>query len=186
LRDQYNLLFGVADGDIPADVILDRLINLPIGSHAQAVDVINIIMVPSIIVTRANAASVESSDLSSHGGGSSLRDPGHPPADVADDNTVHHERLNFLHAHDLDSAENFAQVGDSVGTYPLAFLVPEHAPDPVEHAPELPELAPVENFTGRQPEEVDNSVDTNTGTELERDSNESEGSEPQKKKSRTT
>jgi hypothetical protein len=63
LRLQYQTLFDVAEGDSPADAILDQLIDLPIGSHARAVYVIANIMLPSMIGIRGNEPSDVVSDF---------------------------------------------------------------------------------------------------------------------------
>jgi hypothetical protein len=193
LRNQYKV-FGVADGDIPADVILDRLINLPIGSHARAVAVINTIMLPSMIGIRGNEPS-DVSDMSSQSAVSRPRGnhPGHPPANVRDGTNVAHSFDHFLHDTPLNATDSAAGMAlEEVGVVDSrvdSFSFPEFVP---EHAAELD---PANNLAGMQPgpvraAELDPAnvaeMQPEEGAVLERDSNESEGSEPQKKKSRTT
>jgi hypothetical protein len=85
LRSAYYIIFDVAEGDIPTDAILARLINFPIDSHALAVAVIDNIMPPNMIVILGNEPS-DGSDLSnaSDTSRSRVNHQGDPPAGVVD------------------------------------------------------------------------------------------------------
>jgi hypothetical protein len=125
LRHQYQF-FDVAEGDIPADAILDRLIDLPIGSHVRAVAVINNIMLPSIVVFRGNEPSDDRSDKSNwtDSSRSQVTHPGDPPTGVADHATALRARRIFVHAPELHTVDIVAripqdEVVDSVDTFPV-------------------------------------------------------------------